>query len=157
MIYAKSSQPRQSTRYEQAWEYMFVFSKGQPKTFNPIQRATENAGKFVKRTCRDGGKDTLVASFSTVAATTVIDNFWFYGVKEKVGEHPAVFPESLARDHILSWSNPGDTVLDPFLGSGTTGVACAKEDRRFVGFERDPSFFKLAETRIREAELNALL
>jgi site-specific DNA-methyltransferase (adenine-specific) len=68
------------------------------------------------------------------------------------GRHPAPFPEALARDHIISWSNPGDTVLDPFMGSGTTGVACVKTKRDFIGIELDEGYFKIAEQRIRDTE-----
>ena len=66
--------------------------------------------------------------------------------------HPAQFPESLARDHILSWSNPGDTVLDPFLGSGTTGKMAILEGRRFIGIEREEKYFDIACKRIEEAQ-----
>jgi len=71
--------------------------------------------------------------------------------------HPAPFPVKLVTDHILSWSNPGDTVLDPFLGSGTTGVAAANTGRRFIGIERDPDYFAIAQARIRKAQADAEL
>lgn len=60
--------------------------------------------------------------------------------------HPAVFPETLARDHIISWSGEGDTVLDPFMGSGTTGVACVNAGRKFTGIELDQGYFDIAKT-----------
>jgi len=66
--------------------------------------------------------------------------------------HPAPFPLQMATDHILSWSNPCDTVLDPFLGSGTTGVAAANTGRRFIGIELDPDYFTVAQARIRKAQ-----
>ena len=66
--------------------------------------------------------------------------------------HPARFPEALARDHILSWSNPGDTVFDPFLGSGTTGKMAIQTGRQFIGIERDPTYYAIAERRIAEAQ-----
>jgi site-specific DNA-methyltransferase (adenine-specific) len=65
--------------------------------------------------------------------------------------HPAPFPEALARDHIISWSNPGDVVLDPFLGSGTTGKMALLEGRRFIGIERVPKYFDIACCRIEDA------
>lgn len=62
--------------------------------------------------------------------------------------HPAVFPYALARDHVLSWNNEGDTVLDPFMGSGTTGLACKETGRRFIGMEIDAEYFRIAKERI---------
>ena len=66
--------------------------------------------------------------------------------------HPAMFPEKLANDHIISWSKEGDTVLDCFAGSGTTGVACVNTNRNFIGIEKDPQYFNIAKERIAEAE-----
>ena len=71
-------------------------------------------------------------------------------------DHPAPFPVKLATDHILSWSNPGDTVLDPFLGSGTTGVAAANTGRRFIGIEMDADYFQIAQSRIQKAQADAI-
>ena len=65
--------------------------------------------------------------------------------------HPAQFPENLVKDHIVSWSNMGDTVLDCFMGSGTTGVACVNTGRKFIGIELDKQYFEIAEKRIEEA------
>lgn len=62
--------------------------------------------------------------------------------------HPAPFPEQLAKDHILSWSNPGDIVLDPFMGSGTTAKMAILCDRRFIGFEISKEYCEIAEKRI---------
>lgn len=78
-------------------------------------------------------------------------NIWQYTLAG-AREHPAAFPEALARDHILSWSNPGDNVLDPFMGSGTTGVACVKTGRKFIGIEREPKYFDIACRRIEDAQ-----
>lgn len=66
---------------------------------------------------------------------------------EKTG-HPAVFPVQLAQDHILSWSNEGDTVLDPFMGSGTTAIASHRTRRKFIGIEIDEQYFKIAKEHI---------
>ena len=70
---------------------------------------------------------------------------------------PAPFPEDLARDHILSWSNPGDTVLDPMMGSGTTGKMAVKYERNFVGCEVSAAYFAIAERRIRDAQAQMTL
>jgi site-specific DNA-methyltransferase (adenine-specific) len=72
-------------------------------------------------------------------------------------KHPAIFPESLARDHILSWSNEGDTVLDPFLGSGTTGKMARQHGRKFVGIEISADYLAIAQKRIADATPNDLL
>ena len=66
--------------------------------------------------------------------------------------HPAVFPLQLSQDHIISWSNEGDTVLDCFMGSGTTGVACVNTNRNFIGIELDEQYFNIAQERINQAK-----
>lgn len=62
--------------------------------------------------------------------------------------HPAMFSEALSRDHILSWSNPNDLVLDPFLGSGTTAKMAKETGRRFIGIEIAPEYLEIAQRRI---------
>ena len=149
MIYSKASQPRQNGyRYEQQFEYMFVFSKGAIKIKNPITEPCVNAGRIAKRTCRDSGIDILKASQGVVNETKVKGNVWFYGSKANSTGHPAVFPEALANDHIISWSNEGDTVLDCFMGSGTTGKMALLNNRKFIGIEKDETYFKIAQDRI---------
>lgn len=150
MIYAKSSQPRQRNRYEQQFEYMFIFSKGIPKTTNLIRVPSKNAGKTVKRTCRDNNCDDLKGTRNVVLETKIKSNIWEYGIKKNTTGHPAIFPEQLSNDHIISWSNEGDTVLDCFMGSGTTGVACVNTNRNFIGIEIDDEYFKIAQKRIAE-------
>ena len=68
--------------------------------------------------------------------------------RHNITGHPAVFPEQLAHDHIITWSNEGDTVLDPFMGSGTTGLACIETSRRFIGIEIDKQYFDGAKSRL---------
>ena len=63
-------------------------------------------------------------------------------------QHPAPFPEKLAEDHIISWSNKGDLVLDLFIGSGTTGKMALKNERDFIGFELSQEYCDIAEKRI---------
>jgi len=77
------------------------------------------------------------------------NNYWY--IAPQRGEHPAVFPEQLANDHIISWSNEGDTILDPFMGSGTTGVACKNLGRNFIGIEKDDKYFEIAKARIEDS------
>jgi len=149
MIYGKASQPRQNgVRYEQQFEFMFVLTKEKQPKRNLLREPSINAGKCVKRTCRDGGKDTLSTSASVVAETKVRGNVWFYGTKKNETGHPAIFPERLAQDHILSWSNPGDLVLDPFIGSGTTGKMALANKRRFIGIEISAEYVDIAKRRI---------
>ena len=64
------------------------------------------------------------------------------------GEHPAMFPELLAKDHILSWSNEGDLILDPFTGSGTTGKMAKVLNRDFIGIEISEDYFKIAQEKV---------
>ena len=150
MIYLKESQPRQKVRYEQQFEYMFVFSKGKPKAFNPMKIPCKNAGKKTSRNCRDGGKDILIKSANIIANEKIKSNIWKYtnaNTKNKT-IHPAVFPEQLAIDHIISWSNKGDIILDCFLGSGTTAIAAINTKRNFIGIEIDEGYYKITKERI---------
>ena len=155
--------PLRSNRYENSSEYMFVFSKGPPSTANLIKdKPNKGAGRKITGHKRgaDGkpvplvnvGTDVVIAEFGTRHNVWVID-----ANRGRNGyNHPASFPLQLATDHILSWSNPGDTVLDPFLGSGTTGVAAANTGRRFVGIEMDASYFAIAQARIATAQAEAI-
>ena len=129
MIYASDKPPLTHRRYEQKFEYMFVFSKGKPKIFNPIMKDSKYFGQNKqRRTFRHTG-DKLEKTHQErgVLKKTIKGNIWTYttGYKkstldEIAFKHPAIFPEQLAHDHIISWSNKGDLGLDCFLGSGTT-------------------------------------
>ena len=157
MIYQKVNPiPQNHNRYEQTFEYMFVFSKGKPHTFNPLKVETKNAGKefkwgnrklLDKKQCRRIHDENEKL---TVKGTKNRGNIWDYaiGVSGNKSGHPAVFPKQLANDHIISWSNEGDTVLDPFMGSGTTGEASLRLNRNFIGIEKVESYFNLSEERI---------
>lgn len=153
MIYQKINPiPQNHNRYEQCFEFMFIFSKGKPKTFNPIKVPCVTAGS--KRNRATYGKYDAKQCGRRYDGVTTVKNekikgniFGYVIVNSKTG-HPAPFPERLACDHIISWSNPGDIVLDPLMGSGTTGVACVNTGRRFIGFELDLGYFEIAKTRI---------
>lgn len=144
------------TRYASTFEYMFIFSKGRLKTFNPIKdRKNRTAGSKIDGTIRQsdgsfkrmsGGGKKLIAEFGYRYNVWNITS----AVGNKTG-HPAPFPEQLANDHIISWSNEGDTVLDCFMGSGTTGIACVNTNRHFIGIELDEGYFNIAKKRIEEA------
>ncbi len=167
MIYKKTGVVYPDTnRYYQMFEYMFVFSKGKPKTTNLISDhlnskggCTRSSGGYrqsdgsIRQSCR--ARHGLTRE---VKEYGVRSNIWEYtagynsGSKDKyIYEHPATFPEALAHDHIVSWSNEGDIVFDPFLGSGTTAKMAILANRKVLGTEIDPTYFKIAEQRIYEA------
>lgn len=151
MIWEKSSFiPLTHNRYEQCFEYMFVLSSGKPRTFSPIKESSIFGGKKSTGTFRHD-KDNLSSRHKCIVSKTKIGkNIRVYPVTKKAHGHPAAFPEQLANDHIISWSNAGDIVLDPFMGSGTTGIACKNLGRDFIGFELDPTYFELAKKRIED-------
>lgn len=93
------------------------------------------------------------ANVKTIAEFGLRGNIWSMPTVKGVRKdnHPAPFPEPLARDHILSWSNPGDTIFDPFLGSGTTLVAAINTGRNAIGIERDPEYANIARERIEKS------
>lgn len=142
-----------AVRYAPVFEYMFVLSKGKPKAFNPIKDKPNKTGGSLKKasTIRTHNGLKMMSSDKRIAEFGHRHNVWHMSPcnssKERCG-HPAPFPEQLANDHIISWSNPGDIVLDPLMGSGTTGIACMKTGRRFIGMELDPGYFEIAKARI---------
>ena len=163
MIYQKDSCPFPETnRYYPAFEYMFVLSKGKPKTVNLIaDKPNKRYGEKITGTGRNSDgtlkPHTAVKNKTnrTVKKFGVRTNVWLYRVgkwkitKDKYAyKHPAMFPEQLAEDHIISWSNPGDIVLDPFLGSGTTAKMALLKNRNFIGFEISKEYCEIAEQRI---------
>lgn len=158
MIYAKENYvPLTHKRYEQAFEYMFIFVKGRIKTFNPIMIKCKTYGsKTEKRTFYQtkiqnvpskGHKTEPVKLFKQKS------NIWFLSTNAGCKGHPAQFPEQLANDHIVSWSNTGDVVFDPFMGSGTTGKMALLNGRKFIGIELDKEYFEISKQRIEEAQL----
>jgi hypothetical protein len=164
MIYHKSdvSFPRHGHRkYPAAFEYMFVLSKGPIRTFNLIRdRRNKMAGAIMTGTVRQEDGTTLPsrANGKAVAEFGARSNVWGYSTgygksssDEIAFKHPAIFPEALARDHITTWSNAGDLVLDPFMGSGTTGKMALQSGRRFVGIEISEDYLQIAHRRISEA------
>lgn len=168
MMYQKNALPKNHNRYEQDFEYMFVLSKGKPKTFNPIRIATKYPEKNTarqnsffsltdekNRSARSGkkrkpvGVDKIKGNIWKISAGkghSTLDGFAF--------KHPAIFPEKLAADHITSWSNEGDTVFDPFMGSGTTGKMATIANRNFVGVEKVAEYFEIAKQRINKTSRN---
>jgi DNA modification methylase len=141
--------------YWQTFEYMFVFSKGAPATVNRLKdKRNKRAGSSTR-----GSNSVGTRSHSREVTTEE------YGYRDNIWEiqcgnngdnsmgHPAPFPEELARDHILSWSNPGDLVLDPFAGSGTTLKMAKETGRNYIGIEISADYCKLIERRISAANV----
>jgi DNA modification methylase len=158
MIYQKNNFANPSSnRYHQTFEYMFVLSKGKPNTFNSIKdRKNIYAGSLGSvglntSTQADGSK--TIRNRKVISEYGQRHNVWEINTsgQENMGkaiEHPATFPEKLVNNHIISWSNEGNTVLDCFLGSGTTGKVAKQLNRRFVGIEISPEYLEIAKKRI---------
>jgi DNA modification methylase len=159
MIWDKTNiVPRPSNRYENSMEYMFIFSKGKPKSFNAIKdKRNIGYGRKITGHKRNEKGDPVklhgAENMKTVSEFGTRHNVWRLDTARgrNTHGHPAPYPEWLACDHIVSWSNEGDSVLDPFMGSGTTGVAAKNLNRKFIGIELDPDYFKIAEDRINAA------
>ena len=141
-----------TTTYRDVFEYMFIFAKGKIKTTNLIaDRKNSTAGEKVHGTQRrpDGTTVKKQCCGNITPEYGVRYNVWqIPGEKNNTTGHPAVFPVDLARAHVVSWSNENDLVLDPFMGSGTTAVACIKEKRHFIGFELNKDYYDKACRRI---------
>ena len=157
MIYEKNSMSMpDSNRYYQKFEYMFVFSKGKPKNVNRIKDHKNTAKRWSKTfntTNNDGSKNKRERNLEK-DEYGIRFNIWKYNTgfsqttRDKI-THPAPFPEKLAEDHIISWSDEGQTVLDPFMGSGTTAKAAIKLGREFIGFEISKKYWEDSENRIK--------
>lgn len=155
MIWKKTNPMPQvkQPRYNQCFEYMFIFSKGKPKTFNPIMVDCKSANKEYKSTCKKitKGRERTYKEF-IINKQKIDNNIWEFAVSQNKTKHPAVFPIELPLRHIQSWSNDGDIVLDPFMGSGSTGVACINTHRKFIGIELNETYYNLAKERIENAK-----
>ena len=162
MIYHKSNTPfMRSNAYTNAYEYMFIFSKGKPKTFNPLQVETKQSGFRKNGALYNKGADgknrkrdivykerktkTNIWTYATGLHGTTSDRYAF--------KHPAMFPEKLAEDHILSWSNPTELVLDPMCGSGTTLKMAQKHNRKYIGIDMSKKYVQIAKKRIAQEVL----
>lgn len=142
------------TTYAPVFEYMFVWSKGRHKTFNPIKdRKNIRFGEIFSQTVRqaDGTtKDGCGKGRKKISEYGQRHNVWLMPPEKSNIKrcHPAQFPEYLAYDHIMSWSNEGDIIFDPFVGSGTTIVAAKKAGRKSIGVELSEKYCKIAVDRI---------
>ena len=156
MIYASDKPPLTHNRYEQAWEFAFVLSAGRPSRWSPLKRETLHGGKGRSGTfMHSAGADYKPANTRTpVADEALRQNIWWYATGNEKQGHPAPFPLAMAVDFISTWSNPGDLVLDPFSGSGTTAKAAKELGRRFLGLEINPEYCAIAERRIAQQVLD---
>lgn len=142
MIYLKSGFANPSTnRYHQVFEYMFVFSKGKPKTFNPL-KDRENKYKGIV-----GGERSFRDEYGMRFNVWYAPNGGNHSDLLSTG-HPAPMPECLARDHILSWSNPGDIVYEPFCGSGTVVAEAEKLGRKWIASEISEDYCAIIKRRL---------
>jgi DNA modification methylase len=148
MIYEKNSPAypasRKGNRYTQIFEYMFVFAKGKV----PSQLIIDKPNKWA------GFKDFSGKLKNPVPEFSPRNNIWKYTTSFNGVKHPAPFPESLAQDHILSWSKPGDLVYDPFMGSGTTAKMAKLNKRFFIGSEISEEYVTISEERLEKLEVN---
>ena len=163
MIYAKNNYiPLTHNRYEQQFEYMFVFSKNKPKVFNPLKILCKTAGMKNNHKSEKHYEDTHSMRKRNenvfVNEYKYKPNIWFYntGTKDRV-KHNAPFPQELAEDHILTWSNPGDIVFDPFLGSGTTAKMALLTGRNYLGVDISEEYCEMARKRVEQAQMQGSL
>ena len=164
VIYEKSGRLPTQDRYYNVIEYMFVISKGKPNALNFLVDHV-NASQGQKRTKdkvinkgRPQKKDTKTQYRARKHSRR--SNVWKYHVGNNGNDltiHPAIFPEALPRDHIISWSNPGDVVLDPFVGSGTTAKMAILTGRRYIGIDISEEYCQLARERVAKVEAQPML
>lgn len=169
MIYQKTGfNFPSSNRYHQLFEYMFVFSKGKPKTFNPIcdeiklwggswgkTRVRKKDGTLSDRNVGNEGCAGIRGNYGYKKRSNIwkITNSRGFGQKDKIAyEHPATFPEKLAEDHIISWSNPGDLVLDPMCGSGTVCKYACILRRNYIGIDISEKYCEIAKKQLGSVE-----
>lgn len=164
MIYEKLSGSAGSNfAYWQAFEYMFVLSKGRPNAINLISDRKNVTPPMVtvKRQGHRNDDDSKKSPRTIVYREYGIRyNIWRYNTGKGActpdsyaSDHPAIFPEALARDHILSWSNPGDTVLDPMCGSGTTLKMAKLLGRPAIGIDISAEYCAISQQRVAQEVL----
>lgn len=163
MIYQKTGCPfPEQNRYYPIFEYMFILSKGKPKTTNLIKdRENITVGAKIARNNHARMPDGSVVANSAmkndkerkILPLGVRYNIWrVTSARNKnsgTGNHPAIFPEKLAEDHILSWSNEGDIILDPMAGSGTTLKMAKKNNRKYIGIEISTEYIEIINKRLK--------
>ena len=159
MIFSKTNPVPQiyRKRYTNVFEYMFVFSKGAVSTHNGIKIPCLHAGLELKGTTYKNyskGEQSRTKLANPVKSEKLKGNIWEYvvgknAVDQEAKKHPAPFPYQLAMDHILSWSNEGDIVLDPMCGSGTTCCAALDSHRNYIGIDISEEYCTLSNDRLK--------
>lgn len=166
MIYKRTGPYPDVTRYWQSFEFMFVMSNGKPKTINLLKdKRNTTGGTKATRPKMNRQVDGTLPDYDGPERLRqeigVRENIWPINAGGGISSsdavafnHPAIFPEALARDHILSWSNEGDIVLDPFNGSGTTTKMARAMGRRFIGIDVNESYCEIARKRLAQKLLD---
>lgn len=155
LIWEKTGTPFPSPyRYRNVWENMFIFSKGKPKTFNPIMVKNKTGGdtrvssryRNHEGILQETEKVIQVKEYGIDKNVCLIANGYKNSKQFKGAEsHPAIFPDEIARRHIITWTNEGDVVYDPFLGSGTTTKVAKELGRNWIGSELHTPYFEVCE------------
>jgi DNA modification methylase len=164
MIYKKAggSPNIHHPRYVHCFEYMFVLTNGKPRAFNQAKKKRNSTVGTVRapatKTQRNGELKRFDVETKITSEESLEVNVWEYLVGSASGDdgtggHPAYFPEDLARDHILSWSNEGDLVVDPFSGSGTTAKQARELGRHYIGIDVNPEYCEIARKRLAQTLL----
>jgi site-specific DNA-methyltransferase (adenine-specific) len=138
-------------RYAPVFEYMFILSKGKPKTFNPLMDRKTTYGNTIRKRSTKRLKDGSFKQQNGIIKLREYGqrfNVWTLSGFRGISKHPAVFPVQLVKDHIISWSNEGDIVYDPFMGSGTTALAARELNRLYIGSETSDKYCKLIQERL---------
>ncbi len=159
MIYSKPCRGAVGSNkgYWQSFEYMFVFSKGTPKTINLIKdrenKESRKGDNGTKRLKNGELINTKRKGYDEMGRRT---NIWEYNIgknhstKDVIAfEHPAIMPEKLVEDHIISWSNENDLVYDPFMGSGTVAKMSILNKRNYIGSEINKDYCDIIEKRLK--------
>ncbi len=156
IYYKNNPMPSGGKRYHQHFEYMFVFSKDEAGTFNPITEPTKYRGPANMKNRGKAGK----REYTQVERTRIkkVGNVFSYNVgwghtsTDKIAfEHPAIFPEKLVEDQVITWSNPGELVYDPFMGSGTTAKVAQRLNRNYLGSEISKGYCDIAAERLKQS------
>jgi DNA modification methylase len=164
MIYNRFGRFPSSVRYREDFEFMFILSKGKPNVYNKIcDRVNKKKGSLNGTKRNVAGELIPTKSIRTRSKLGDRGNIWAYGVgnnvttKDRIAfQHPAIFPEKLANDHIISWSNEGDLVYDCFMGSGTTAKMARLNNRNYIGSEMSSEYCQIIAERLKAAEVKQL-
>lgn len=155
MIYKKKNTPFMRTNaYTNCFEFMFVLSRGKPKTFNPLKVKTIRQGQEMLP-FNKGADGINKKILKELKPEKTMINIWEYAVglhgttSDRIAfRHPAIFPEKLAENHILSWTNREDIVFDPMCGSGTTCKMALKNNRFYIGCDISREYVEIAIQRL---------